>query len=40
MRIWTQVSETVRAINRLADSIRSLATAIAELARVERMNRR
>lgn len=39
MRIWTQVSETVRAVNRLADSIRALATAITELARVQRLNR-
>lgn len=27
MRIWTEVNATVRAVNRLADSIRALATA-------------
>lgn len=29
----------IRAVNRLADSIRALAAAITELARVQRMNR-
>lgn len=39
MRIWTEVNSGVRAINRLADSIRALAAAITELARVQRLNR-
>jgi hypothetical protein len=39
MRIWTEVSATVRAVNRLADSIRALAVSITELARVMRTYR-
>lgn len=39
MRFWTEVNSVVRAINRLAESIKALATAITELARVQRLNR-
>lgn len=39
MRIWTEMNAGVRAVNRLADSIRALATAITELARVMRAQR-
>lgn len=39
MRIWTEVNAGVRALNRLADSLRSLSAAITELARVMRAQR-
>jgi len=39
VRIWTEASAAVRAINRLADAIRALAVAITELARVMRAQR-
>ncbi len=40
MRIWTQANSFIRAINSLADSMRALAAAINELARVTKAQRR